>query len=213
MKSLRYTLVTDGGSDQALLPILDWLLRQHLPDTAFQKDWADLRGLPQAPATLTDKIVDGVRLFPCDILFVHRDAERESREKRVEEIQAAYKDARQRIPENRLPKIVCAIPVRMMEAWLLFDESSLRRAAGNPGGRAELHLPSLSQIENLLDPKNTLYDLFRAASGLSGRRLKQFRPQQYVHRLAEQIDDFSPLRCLSAFQALEQDIARVVVYM
>jgi len=46
MSSIRYTLLTDGSSDRALIPILNWLLRQHLLNHEIQSEWADLSRLP-----------------------------------------------------------------------------------------------------------------------------------------------------------------------
>ena len=58
-------------------------------------------------------------------------------------------------------------------------------------------------IEARSNPKAELYEALRKASGLTGRRLAKFRPAERVHRLGELISDFSPLRLLPAFQALE----------
>jgi hypothetical protein len=184
MNELRYTLVSDGSSDRALIPILDWLLNQQ-GIAVTQPEWADLRKLPAPPKTLQGRIELAVNLYPCDLLFIHRDAEREPYAARKQEIQSAV-EAAQTTPA------VCVIPVRMQEAWLLIDEGAIRFAAGNPNSRHTLNLPAL---------KNLLH-----ASGLSGRRLKDFRPHAAAHRVAEFIEDFSPLRQLSAFAALEADI-------
>jgi hypothetical protein len=94
----------------------------------------------------------------------------------------------------------------MLEAWLLFDEDAVRVAAGNPHGKVRLKLPPLKQVESLPDPKSQLYELLKQASELTGRRLKTFNPHERIHRLAELINDFSPLHVLSAFQAFEIDI-------
>ena len=37
MQTLRYTLLADGSSDRALLPILTWLLRQYCGAIPIQK--------------------------------------------------------------------------------------------------------------------------------------------------------------------------------
>ena len=91
-----------------------------------------------------------------------------------------------------------------MEAWLLFDAAAIRRAAGNPNGDTPLDLPELSRVEGLPNPKDILHTLLREASGLRGRRLKNLRVP--VRRVADLIEDFAPLRRLSAFQRLEQDV-------
>ena len=208
MNRLRYTLVSDGSSDAALLPILTWLLRNNGLQKAIQAEWADLGRLHwQTKPSLAEKIRQGVELYPCELLFVHRDAERESREKRVEEIEAALAQA----GLGRLaPKSVCVVPVRMQEAWLLFDEGAIKQAAGNRSSREALDLPPLRYLEAVADPKFELHDRLRRASGLHGRRLRSFLVAQRARRVAELIDDFSPLRALLAFQALEHDIRAIV---
>jgi hypothetical protein len=196
---MRFTLLTDGSSDQALLPILDWLLRQRT-EAPFQPAWADLRRIPAAPKALAERIAVALDFYPCDLLFVHRDAEREPPSQRAQEI----REALSYVPA--CPPVVCVIPIRMQEAWLLFDEGALRKAAGRPNGRNALALPKLTSIEQDPDPKARLHALLREASGLFGRHAKRFRPEIQVHRLAELIDDFSPLLGLSAFQVLDAEL-------
>lgn len=208
MKELCYTLLSDGSSDKALMPILTWLLRAHQVECAIQSNWADLRRLPKPPKKLLPRIINSLELYPCNLLFIHRDAERESREKRITEILEVLEEAVKKTVV--VPPHVCVIPVRMQEAWLLFDEVALRKAAGNPRGRQPLQLPDIRKLEQLPDPKDILYGLLCEASELTGRRLKQFSVNERVHRLAELIDDFSPLRALSAFQLLETEIQQVI---
>ncbi|MEH2057144.1 MAG: hypothetical protein V7K97_13485 [Nostoc sp.] len=208
MKELCYTLLSDGSSDKALMPILTWLLRAHQVECAIQSNWADLRRLPKPPKKLLPRIINSLELYPCNLLFIHRDAEREPREKRITEISEALEEAVKK--SVVVPPHICVIPVRMQEAWLLFDEVALRKAAGNPRGHQLLQLPDIRRLEQILDPKNILYGLLYEASELKGRRLKQFSVNERVHRLAELIDDFSPLRALSAFQLLETDIQQVI---
>lgn len=102
------------------------------------------------------------------------------------------------------------MPVRAQEAWLLFDEPAIRRAAGNPRSQIPLDLPALSQIEEIADPKGRLLELLRIASGETGRRRRRFRERAAIHRVAELIEDFIPLRELSAFRAFERDLTEVI---
>lgn len=207
MKELVYTLLSDGSSDKALMPILTWLLRENQVNCAIQPQWADLRRLREVPKTLSPRIIKSLELYPCHILFIHRDAEREPRKNRVIEIEKALEEVRKSV---MVPVHVCVIPVRMLEAWLLFDNTRLREAADNPRGRQTLQLPNIHTVEQLPDPKEILYQLLREASGLNGRRLDKFSVNERVHRLADLIDDFSPLRALSAFKELESEIQQVV---
>ncbi|HEY9694339.1 MAG TPA: hypothetical protein V6D15_19220 [Oculatellaceae cyanobacterium] len=206
MKELCYTLVSDGSSDKALLSVLTWLLQINLINCAIQPSWADFRHLPNRPKTLPCKIKAALELAPCNLLFVHRDAEKEPHHKRIEEIRQAIQELREFVS---VP-YVCVIPVHMTEAWFLFDEAALRRAANNPHGRQELQFPPITKLEQLPNPKHDLHQLLITASGLTGRRLKQFRVHECVHRVAENIDDFSPLRALPAFNALEAEIKKVI---
>jgi hypothetical protein len=177
--------------------MLEWLLGECSSRT-FQPQWADLRMLPTPPRSLAERVRTAVEIYPCDLLFIHRDAEREPREVRVREIQ-------QQIGTLGAPAI-CIVPVRMQEAWLLFDEKALRRAAGNPNGRTSLALPEIEEVEQIPDPKELIHGMLRQASELPSRRLRRFNSAAAIHRLAELIDDFSPLRALPAFQALESDV-------
>lgn len=205
MKDLRFTLLTDGPSDQVLLRHLTWLLQQHLPATAVQPMWAELRRLTRPPRSLTEKIGTALDLFPCDLLFVHRDAEKDDPRVRLREIDTAVSQL-----AREVPPFVCVVPVRMQEAWLLFDEHAIRRAAGNPHGSQRISLPKPGEIESLPDPKRCLHQMLRDASGLSGRRLKKFSERHAAKRVADLIEDFSPLRALSAFADLESRITSVI---
>jgi hypothetical protein len=191
----RLTLLSDGPTDQALLPVVRWTLQQH-STAVFEQNWADLRRWPRRPEKLAGKVDAALDLYPCDLLVVHRDAEREPAENRLREIAEATR--------GRLMPVVCAVPVRMTEAWLLFDEQAIRRAAGCPNGTTPLDLPPLKNAESVPDPKALLHQVLRVASDLSGRRRKQLRPD--IRRLADLIDDFAPLRAVRSFQAFEESL-------
>lgn len=164
MDELRYTLVAEGSSDAALLPILDWLLIQNGVSCPIQSAFADLRALPLPNGLkLSDKIRISLEYFPCDLLFVHRDADRETRDKRVQEIRKASAE----LPEEHLPPLVNVIPVRMQEAWLLIDEDAIRSAAGNWRYAGQLELPPANCLECIPDAKDLLHGLLRQASDLN----------------------------------------------
>ncbi|MBI4285188.1 MAG: hypothetical protein HY670_04705 [Chloroflexi bacterium] len=94
----------------------------------------------------------------------------------------------------------------MTETWLLFDEAAIRRAAGNPNGRVALPMPVLTTLEQLAKPKSTLYTLIKQATGLSSHRRESFAVTSSAKKISQYVQDFSPLRALSAFAALEQDV-------
>lgn len=204
MSDLRFTLTGDGPSDEVLLRPLRWLLRQHVrDDIAIQPQWADLRSLREKPRGLAERVRSALDFYPCDLLFVHRDAEKDVPSVRRAEIERALADVSSPAPS------VCVIPVRMTEAWLLFDEQAVRLAAGNPNGRQPLDLPHRDP-ERLPDPKSVLRRLLQDASGLSTRRLRGLNTSHAVRRVAEYIEDFSPLRGLPAFRTLECDLLAVL---
>lgn len=206
MMEIRYTLVSDGSSDKALIPVLNWLLQTHLNNYAIQSEWADLRRLDKSLRdTFKKRIELSVELYPCDLLFIHRDAEKDSHQSRVNEIHAAVNSV-----DSLWIPAVCVVPVPMTEAWLLFDVVALRKAASNPNGTTILQLPDIKRLEDLPDPKQMLYQLLRQASELPSKRLRRFRESECTHRVAEFIDDFSPLRALSAFRALESEVEAVI---
>ena len=203
MSGKRFTLLAEGSTDESLIPILLWLWRQHRPsDELVEAQFADPDYINIRSRRLVDRIGPACDLYPCDVLFIHRDADRGSPDARVNEINGAVEKA---FSGGTAPSAVCVVPVRMTEAWLLFHESALRKAADNPNGEQALNLPKLSQIESLPDPKQTLRDLLRAASGLPPQRLRRFREDRAARLVTQFIEDFSPLRKLSAFRRLEKE--------
>lgn len=199
---LHYLLVADGSSDAALQWHINWLLRCHTT-AAINAHLPDLGRLPRPPKTLGERVRQAVALSEvCDIAFVHRDAESKTRETRVSEIQEACLGI-------SLP-VICVIPVRMLEAWLLFDEVAIRKAAGNPLGRERLSLPMIRTIENVADPKDKLNAALKTASGLGAHRRQNLKISAQVRLVAEWIEDFSPLLAVPAFQSLNEEIAHAI---
>lgn len=206
MSELRYTLLTEGSSDVVLLNHISWLMKRHTT-APIRPQFAELGRYRHPPKGLARKIEAAIEFYDCDILFIHRDADTFSYEHRQQEMQKAAQSV-----QHDKPPVICVIPVRMQEAWLLFDESAIRSAAGRPTGRMALNLPTLPSVESLANPKTRLHDALRLASGFQGRRLENFDVQAAVRRLAELLEDFSLLLTdhLPAFKRLDTDIARIV---
>ena len=195
MMPRRFTIIGDGPTDRALVPIVNWVLCQ-IPSYAnkgFVVDFTAARG-PDG-LSLQSRLPVALHDFPSDVFFVHRDAERESLDTRIAEIEAAVQMLRDRF--------VPLVPVRMTEAWLLIDVAAIRRAADNPNGTVPLPIPPLARLESLPDPKETCNSLLIQASEKSGRRRERFnRPSELGFRrirIAGLINDFSPLKQLPAF--------------
>lgn len=200
-RPLACTLAGDGVTDRSLRTVLEWVLGRMAPlhSRRFVVQVA-------TPGTnLRERMVRALYEYPCDVLFVHRDAEREPREKRLAEIRRAADEA-------GVPVFVPVVPVRMTEAWFLIDERAIRQAAGNPNGEAALQLPKVASLEKVPDPKKLLRDSLIRASEKTGRRLQQFERDlgERAQRVAELIEDFSPLRQLAAFKDFEKDAGEVL---
>jgi hypothetical protein len=140
-------LVADGTSDAVLLPILTWSLKQH-EVTPVVPQWADFSRIPRQRNT-EERLRTVLELYPCDVLFVHRDAEARPSNLRREEIADALRWT--------MVRHIPVVPVRMTEAWLLADELAIRSAAGNPNGTESLNLPNVRTLEDLPDPKRGSY--------------------------------------------------------
>lgn len=193
---IRYTLVADGSSDQALLPIIDYTISRNFPDLSFSGSAAT--NLPAPRRGLETRIHAAIKMFPCELLFVHRDSEAQPSKSRFEEIALACQNIR--------IKCVPIVPIRMTEAWLLISHSAIRRAAGNPGGRHPLNIPAIRGIENVPDPKETLFAALIEAANLGARRRASFDVNSKRRRVAECIEDYSVLRQLSSYEKFENDV-------
>lgn len=203
MNRIKLTLLSDGPADRALIPILRWLLIQRGNNLLFESHWADLSRMRPQPRGLSKRILAATTLYPCDILFIHRDAENQPYELRYREIEQAISAVSH---SGFNVQHICVVPVRMQEAWLLFDAQAIREAAGNPGGTSRLNLPPLSRLEHITNPKSILYELLSAASEMHGRHLIRFNAKKRACTVTSHIDDYSPLASLPAFRRLQSDV-------
>ncbi len=200
---LRCTLLTEGPSDACLIPVIEWTFRNLNPGILPVITWADLRS-SRPGVDLISKIPVTLKQYPCEILFIHRDADRSTVEERVREIENAVRSTP--LTTHRIP----LIPVRMTEAWLLIDENAIRIAANNPKGRMVLKLPSLSNLEREANPKQLLRERLTEASGLRSRSRRKFRPEGRARIVSENISDFSPLMQLPAYREFRSRLAGVL---
>ncbi len=198
MKHLEALLICDGTSDAALEHPLRWLLSRSGYSGTLAIQTADFSRGSVSVSKLEDKLIEGYLTYKPDVIFIHRDAEKESHAARLKEIETAVSKTKWHDEARSIP----VIPVRMLEAWLLFDRDAIRRAAGNPNGKEVLAIPSPSRLESVAEPKDLLCQLLTTATGLKGRRLSKFRPLTKRHLVAEEIEDFSPLEVTESFQHL-----------
>lgn len=198
MTVVRYTLLADGTSDGALLTPIQWIIEKHFPGLRTLQQFAQ-HDLP-ASLGLQARVDEALRAYPCEVLFVHRDAEREGYNDRFQEIARAL--------GKREQSWIPIIPIKMTEAWLLGSEKAIRAAAGNPNGREKIRLPSVGEWERLPDPKEDLFEAIRVASELRGRRLAGLPVKRMRALVAERTEDFSHLRALHSFRELEGAIQK-----
>ena len=175
--------------------MIDWAIRQH-SHQKFTSSWVDIGVAPYKPVGLRGRIQVALDYFPCDLLVVHRDAEGETVRKREEEIADAIEGLDH-------PPCIPIVPVRMQEAWLLFDELAIRLAAGNPRGTVDLGLPPLHAHDKIAEPKAILHGALRTASDLRGRRLEKFPVAEAMDLVASNITSFAALRRYPAFARFE----------
>lgn len=197
MKIVDITIVGDGSSDRCLVPITEWIIGKNFPNTKCRIEYAN--DLPKGNGGLSKRLSAALHFYPCHILVVHRDAEREDPQARFIEIRQAAANAND-------VAVVPAVPVRMTEAWLLLSEPAIRRASNNPNGNIAINLPDIRRVENLPNPKEILFSLVREASGLKGRRLNKLNINRARERVAYLIGDYSPLRAVPSFLDFERKL-------
>lgn len=191
-RPVQIALLADGSSDESLLRPLTWSILQLSPSTPILAPIFKVRRGPSS--AISEQVQKAFTDYGPDLVFVHRDAERDPLTTRMSEIPVG-------------PRVVPVVPVRMTEAWLLISEDAIRCASGNPNGRVPLDLPKTSALESLPDPKAVLRELLVRASEFKGRRRQQFQKAAAARRVAEYIDDYSPLRGLTAFQEMERELS------
>lgn len=193
MKSLSICLLCDGSSDFCIADIIQWLMDENFPDLGFRTILAK----DQVPAkgSLTERLHKVANDYKPDLIVCHRDAERESLASRIDQVNAAA--------DGIFCPVVAAVPVRMLESWLLADERAIRCAADNSNGKSDLALPKPGQIESLADPKCELFNALRIASGLGTNRMRRFNENRARSQITNFVQDFSPLRIQSGFAKFE----------
>lgn len=203
---VRALLLADGPSDVPLGQHVARIARRHSCDIDVVAP--DLRRLDLSPGRRVASRLEAILRIDdsFDLVIVHRDSEGQDPTLRRAEVEAGVAAVRDNLAT--LP----IVPVRMTEAWLLLDEQAIRRVAGRPTGREPLGLPAAVTAEAVPDPKALLRHALELASGASGRRLRRFKRDFPVQRrrLLEAVSHEGPVRQLSAWQALERDVADAV---
>ena len=190
MKILTCALIADGSSDRALIPLIKLLLLAHL-----QSPFEEPQLIQTEKPDLGSKVEDALNKFAIDILFIHRDAENEDYQHREAEIHRV-------VPLEKIDSVVCVIPIKMTETWLLTDPVVIRCAVGNPNSAVSLPLPSLGKLE-ACQAKEVLFQVLTIASEFGAQRRRKFKPEKYRHRVAELTSDLKLLRKIPSFKRFE----------
>lgn len=194
-RQLTYSVVADGGTDRLLVPIIQWAVHQLDPDVEILEPQFRKR---------SGSISKFLQTYDSEVMliFLHRDSENQTFHERLQEFESI--DASNVVP---------VIPVRMSEAWIIFNAEAIAQAAGYP--QSLVSTPKLSEIESISDPKSRLDDLIvQAAGNPTGRTRKRLKQSMGKRRVAvsSYISDFSPLKQLHAFQAFQKSLAEHYPY-
>ncbi|MCY4505436.1 MAG: hypothetical protein OXG35_00530 [Acidobacteria bacterium] len=194
-RQLTWSVVADGGTDRLLVPIIQWAIHRLDPVVEIlEPEFRKRHG----------SVVDFLGAYESRVMlvFVHRDSENVSLQRRLREFKAVTR-----------PSVVPVVPVQMSEAWILFDGAAVAKAAGSPSSRVPV--PAIGDIEGISNPKERLDDLlFRAAGSPTGRRGRNFKRSIVDRRVsvAEYISDYDPLRRLPAFRRFQESLAEQYPY-
>ena len=132
-RQLSYVLVADGGTDRALVPIIEWAI--HRLDPVVEILEAEFRKRTGSVRDFLDGFQTGAM-----IVFVHRDGENQAPADRLREFDGV--DRRDVVP---------IVPIRMTEAWLLVSAAAIARAADRP--EAAITVPAVQHLDTITNPK------------------------------------------------------------
>ncbi|MEU8269208.1 hypothetical protein AB0B89_18840 [Sphaerisporangium sp. NPDC049002] len=205
-KPLSGLFIAEGTSDLPLSDIVEFLFAERGQSLRLSKP--DFDALKKVRKDVESKLIAGAQLTgkPFDLAVIHRDADNAGWQARLSEVQSAVLSSG--VPCELIP----VIPIRMTEAWLLLDESEIRKVAGNPNGRENLGLPKIREVEGIADPKGLLRDCLMKAASVRGRKRQTAatRFPQHRRQLLERLDLQGPVAQLSSWKKLVSDINRFV---
>lgn len=198
---MNFLLVCDGKSDTRLINHIQRLLIEIGYSEPNGETW-------HFTGKLTEKVKHALEYSgDVDLLFVHRDAENpRSTEVRYQEIRSAIMGVGYCRP------YVAIVPVRMTEAWLLFDEGAIRKIAGRPNDTSNLMLPRPRDVEGITDPKDKLDNILIQASGAQGRRLRKMRRElpRMRNQLLQDLALGGPLEQVPSWVRFRDDTLKVL---
>lgn len=200
---VQFLFIGEGTSDEGLIPHLESLCVEAGADEAMGVA-PDFRRLSKFIGNSVEaKLKAALALEPeANLIFIHRDADGRDGNRRYVQIAEAVHACACNLP------IVCVVPIQETEAWLLLDESAIRRAVGRPNGSVALDLPAPSAVERLARPKERLREILAAASETTGRRLERIRQDFPLQRraLLQDLSTEGPLGQVTSWSRLRADL-------
>ena len=200
---VHFVFIGEGSSDDGIISHLESLCIDAgaTEVTGVAPDFRRLRD--SVGHTVEAKLRAALALEPeANLVFVHRDADARSGSARYREITTAAIACRCDKP------LVCVVPIRATEAWLLLDEDAIRRVAGRPHGMVRIGLPKPDAVERVARPKEKLQQALERASEATGRRLERIRQDFPLHRrvLLQDLSTIGPLEQVPSWQRLRNDL-------
>jgi hypothetical protein len=205
---IHFVLLCEGPFDTALIPHLRSLLVEcgATEVTGVAPDLSRLQG--RISRDINAKVCAALALEKnVNLLFIHRDADSTNPEPRYSEItsgvaQSGYSNA-----------WIGIVPVQEIEAWLLLNESAIRRLSGCPNGRVRLNLPHSNRVEGLANPKEKLRDAILLASETSGRRYERLTRKipSLCRQLLTELKLDGPLLDVPSWVRLKKDVSNYMI--
>lgn len=157
MRYLTSALISEGITDDRFMSgllsrILADICATEFDDSVEIADVLVLRNRcgPSSVPEILSLVDANPRTFM--LVFVHRDQGANARRTEEEWLRPLKRSWGQRIE-----RLVCVVPVREMEAWVLADGDALRRALGVSWSDSELGVPvRRAAVEDISDPKKAL---------------------------------------------------------
>lgn len=208
---IRFILTGEGSSDRYLV--------DHIENILIEEGFSEVSGeapdlglfQPAVGRSVEEKLRALARAYPsADVFFVHRDADSVGLPRRRTEIADAVVNVD--FPNRVIP----IVPVCQLEAWLLTDQDSIKRIAGNSAYRGELRsIPPLRRLESIPDSKTVLQQALCEASEAQGARLRKFKDRfgEMRARLAYDLDPSGPVRQLTSYRAFRDELRQFAVEM
>ncbi len=140
-----------------------------------------------------------------DVLVIHSDSDNRTREQTLQQRFEPGKRLVQSCNEKVCRNLVPIITVRMVEAWLLADNDTLRNVLGTNLNARELELPEKAkQIEAHHDPKHLIELVVRKVYPNQSHQWARIRGELYA-RLAPRIR-LEQLERLEAYKQFKEDL-------